>query len=313
MRCWPGSFHDRLLDLNWAVRQRVLFYRNPMSRKAESLTLSEDDHCRLRKLIESKFVPARVQLRARLLLGAAEGLSNHELAVRFSVSRPTVMKWRRHYVSHGLEDLLIPRTPSRRRAAALGKELEIINVAMGSRPGDAFRWTIHGLASTLHVSRDTVQRTLKNYGIDGKMLAGASHPEPIIISLDPFFGLRITAVVGLYFHMFDRALAFAVDPRLGPSEDHCESSPDLFEPRDIDALMADMKSLDAVIVGGEQQPDDFIKYLDLLDNKVPEELDVHLVMLFYASGIHRDASIQDWLSRHPRFLSHFTPRTDGSS
>jgi hypothetical protein len=89
---WPGSFRGRL----WIQSGSAPVYRNPMSRKAESLTLSEDDRWRLRKLIESKFVSSRVQLRARLLLGAAEGLSNHELAIRFSVSRPTVMKWRRH-------------------------------------------------------------------------------------------------------------------------------------------------------------------------------------------------------------------------
>ena len=95
-----------------------------MSRKAEPLTLSEDDSWRLRRIIESEFLPSRIQLRARILLGAAEGLSNHELATRFSVSRPTVMKWRRRYVKHGLDGLLRQRTPSDRRPAALHKELE---------------------------------------------------------------------------------------------------------------------------------------------------------------------------------------------
>ena len=106
-----------------------------MSHKADSLMLSEDDCWRLRKLIDSKFVLPRVQLRARLLLGAAEGLSNHDLAARFYVSRPTVIKWRREYVQHGLDGLLIPPAPSHRRAAAGHKQLEIINVALGSRPG----------------------------------------------------------------------------------------------------------------------------------------------------------------------------------
>jgi transposase len=117
-----------------------------MSHKAQSLTLSEDECWRLKRILESKLVPARVQLRAQVLLGAAAGLSNHELAVRFFVSRPTVIKWRKHYVEHGLKDLLLPRAPSRRRSAAGRKEIEIINVSLGSRPGNASRWTIHGLA-----------------------------------------------------------------------------------------------------------------------------------------------------------------------
>ena len=123
--------------------------------------------------MEAKFVPARVQLRARVLLGAAEGLSNHDLGARFSVSRPTVMKWRRHYVEHGLAGLLVPRTPSERRAAeAARKELQIVNISLGTYPNYASRWTVHGLALELHVSRATVQRAWKNYGITPKMVEG---------------------------------------------------------------------------------------------------------------------------------------------
>jgi transposase len=133
-----------LMDVE--VAQRKAYLCLPMSHKAQSLTLSEDECWRLKRILESKLVPARVQLRAQVLLGAAEGLSNHELAGRFSVSRPTVMKWRRHYGEHGLDGLLIPRAPSARRVAAIRKELEIVNVSLGSRPGNAYRWTIHGLA-----------------------------------------------------------------------------------------------------------------------------------------------------------------------
>jgi transposase len=39
--------------------------------------------------------------RARLLLLAAEGVSNTEIAERLGVSRPTVIAWRQRYVREG--------------------------------------------------------------------------------------------------------------------------------------------------------------------------------------------------------------------
>lgn len=312
-----------------------------MSRKAESLTVSDDDLWKLRRLIDSKLNPARLKLRARVILGATEGLSNHELADRFSVSRPTVIKWRRDYVKHGLGGLLIPRAPSDRSAADLRKELEIVNLSFGSYPQyGGLRWTIHRLARHLHVSRATVQRTWKKYGITGRKLWGKGYPDPVIISPDPSFGLRITAVVGLYYHAIDRALAFAVDPRPAISASFTDGDCGGPAAAEIDSLLAALKSLPAVTTIGDSQPaslnlDSFIEdvnyllrlraaaqslpavggqpasfltYLNRLDGKVPGELEVHLVMQWYGCGVHTEAAVQQWLSGHPRFLLHFIPR-----
>ena len=47
---------------------------------------------------------------------------------------------------------------------------------------------------------------------------GRDYNDAAVISPDPLFGRRITAIVGLFFHIEDRALAFAVDT--GPVERH---------------------------------------------------------------------------------------------
>ena len=50
---------------------------------------------------------------------------------------------------------------------------------------------------------------------------------------------------------------------------------------------------------------EFRRFLDLIDEQVPDELVVHVVLDNVAS--HRTAEIQRWLQRHPRFQFHFTP------
>lgn len=210
------------------------------------------------------------------------------------------------------------------RRPALRKETEIINCALGSYPRDTYRWTVHGLARELHVSRKTVQRTLKNYRITPRMLAGGGavvDPESLILSVDPLFGRRIVAVAGLYYNMWDRALAFAVAPEAGLSEDRLrlDGGSGLFDAREIDALMAALNAMDTVMVFSrppvgaamlvsETEVAGFLKYLNHLDQKVAAEHDVHLIMQWYGMGVHRNLFARDWLSAHPRFQPHFVPR-----
>ncbi len=54
---------------------------------------------------------------------------------------------------------------------------------------------------------------------------------------------------------------------------------------------------------------EFKKFLVRIDDEVPEDLDVHLILDNYAT--HKTPDIKRWLLRHPRFHLHFTP-TSGS-
>ncbi|MCU1235395.1 MAG: putative transposase [Candidatus Solibacter sp.] len=51
----------------------------------------------------------------------------------------------------------------------------------------------------------------------------------------------------------------------------------------------------------------FIKFLNLLEKEVPEELDIHLILDSYST--HKSAAVQRWLKprKRRRFHFHFTP------
>jgi len=50
---------------------------------------------------------------------------------------------------------------------------------------------------------------------------------------------------------------------------------------------------------------EFRQFLDLIEQNVPDPLDVHLI--FDNSSPHKTPAIQPWLVKHPRFHLHFTP------
>ena len=50
---------------------------------------------------------------------------------------------------------------------------------------------------------------------------------------------------------------------------------------------------------------EFLRFLKLIDDAVPDGLDLHLICDNYAT--HKTPEVKKWLLRHPRFHLHFTP------
>ena len=74
------------------------------------------------------------------------------------------------------------------------------------------------------------------------------------------------------------------------------------------SLFAALDTKTGKVIGQNQQrhrSKEFRNFLDTIEENVPEELDVHLIMDNY--GTHRTKLIQNWLAKRPRFHVHFTP------
>ena len=75
------------------------------NRPAPALLLRDGDREELLRLTRSSRAPAGLALRARIVLLAADGVSNTTIADGVGVSRPTVIKWRDRFLAHGLAGL----------------------------------------------------------------------------------------------------------------------------------------------------------------------------------------------------------------
>src|ERR1700688_2054172 len=64
---------------------------------APALRLSPSQHQELMKITNHPSTPQAIVLRCRVVLGAAKGIANNELARQLSTSLPTVLLWRRRF------------------------------------------------------------------------------------------------------------------------------------------------------------------------------------------------------------------------
>src|SRR3954465_12758580 len=89
---------------------------------AAPLVLREGDRSRLESLTRSSSVRAGVAQRARIVLLAADGLPNAEIARRTGASRPAVVGWRARYEAGGVAALQdLPRS---------GRPVEVDEIAV---------------------------------------------------------------------------------------------------------------------------------------------------------------------------------------
>src|SRR6266508_3234952 len=75
------------------------------NRPAPALMLRDGDRERLESWLRSRSVKAGLVKRARIVLLAADGLTNLEIAARVGASRTTVIEWRNRYLARGLAGL----------------------------------------------------------------------------------------------------------------------------------------------------------------------------------------------------------------
>ena len=86
------------------------------NRKAAALPLREGDRQELERLTRSTTVRAASARRARIVLLAADGVGNQEIADTVGVSRPIVNLWRGRYADSGLAGLADVPRPGRPRS-----------------------------------------------------------------------------------------------------------------------------------------------------------------------------------------------------
>src|SRR3954452_19915751 len=97
---------------------------------ASPLPIAPEDLAELRRWARSSQLPAVLAQRARILLLAAGGTSNTEIAQRVGVSRPPVIACRRRYTQRGLDGLPDRLRPGRPQTVRRTRRAEILSVTL---------------------------------------------------------------------------------------------------------------------------------------------------------------------------------------
>jgi transposase len=286
---------------------------------AAPLVLREGDRARLESLTRSSSVRAGLASRARIVLLAADGLPNAEIARRTGTSRPTVVDWRARYDLGGIGAL--QDQPRSGRPPKIDEiDVVVATLADDGRPPahlGVTHWSARLLAQELKISFATVARIWRKWDLQPWRV------QTFKFSTDPELDAKIRDVVGLYLDPPERAVVLCVDEKsqvqaLDRTAPILPIMPGVPEKQTHDYVRNGTTTLFAaleVATGRVEQAclprhrhQEFLRFLKQVAKAWPR-VKLHVVVDNYAT--HKHPTVKAWLARNPRVTLHFTP-TSGS-
>ena len=282
--------------------------------KAVSIVLSDEERLDLESRVRRRKSSHGTARRARIVLLAADGLSNTAIAEKLGVSRLTVGTWRRRFSERRLEGLDDEPRPGAPRKIGDDKIVEVVTRTLETVPQDATHWSRRSMARATGLSATTVHRIWGAFGLQPHRV------ESFKLSSDPKFVDKVRDIVGLYLDPPERALVLCVDEKsqiqaLDRTQPMLPMRPGQAERRTHDykrygttTLFAALDVAAGTVIGTcmkRHRAREFRAFLDEVESNVPADLDIHLIMDNASS--HKTKLIRDWFAKRPRWHRHFTP------
>jgi putative transposase len=286
----------------------------PGGRPLAPLTISPDEREELISITRSRSMPQALATRARIVLLAADGRSNTHIAEKLGLSKPTVGIWRKRYLNQRLQGLYDEPRPGGPRSIRDEEVAALIRKTLKSKPRDGTHWTCRSIAAETKLSKSTVQRVWKAFGLQ------PHRQKHFKISTDPFFVEKVRDIVGLYLNPPDHAIVLCVDeksqiqaldrtqPLLPLGLGYVEGVTHDYVRHGTTTLFAALDIASGRVLTKckrQHRHQEFLQFLRHIEASVPKKLDVHLIVDNYAT--HKHATVRRWLAARPRFHIHFTP------
>jgi transposase len=278
------------------------------------LELTADERSQLESWTRRRTSAQALALRSRIVLLAADGLKNTEIAAELGIHRNVAGKWRARFLAHRLDGLTDEPRPGRPRTISDEQVEEVVIKTLETTPRDATHWSTRSLAREVGLTQSAVQRIWKAFGLQ------PHRQQTWKLSKDPLFIEKVRDVVGLYLNPPERAVVLCVDEksqiqaldRTAPILPMLPGTPARathdYRRAGTSSLYAALDLTTGKVIGAlhsRHRAIEFKQFLQALDRQVPQDLGVHLVL--DNSSTHKTPAIQRWLAAHPRFVLHFTP------
>ena len=284
-------------------------------RVAPPVTIDQSQRETLQQWARSRSLPARQIERARVVLLAAEGKTDLEIAASLSISNQKAARWRKRFLQLGFAGLVkdAPR-PGRKPAISATRKEELIRKTTQSKPANATHWSTRTMAAEMGVSEATVRRIWHAHGLKPHRL------ESFKISTDKHFAAKLEDIVALYLNPQEHAIVMCVDeksqiqaldrtqPSLPLKKGRCGTMTHDYKRNGTATLFAALNVSDGTVISmcdDRHRHQEWLQFLRVIDQVTPAGKDLHLIADNYAT--HKHAKVQRWLKRHPRFHVHFTP------
>lgn len=281
-------------------------------RVAPVVELNEEQESELTRLVCSGLTSVRLAQRARIVLLAAQGMQNKDIAERLGVGRVQVARWRERYIESGVQG--IERDLPRGAPPVRVDVQRLVELTTQSTPKAATHWSTRKMGAVMGVSASTVLRHWQANGLKPHIVRGFK------VSRDPQFVEKLDDIVGLYMSPPEHALVLCCDeksqvqaldrtqPGLPLKKGRAQTMTHDYKRHGTTTLFAALNVLDGKVIGQCQQRHthaEWLKFLRKIDRQTPRDKTLHLIADNYAT--HKHPLVQQWLTKHPRFNMHFTP------
>jgi transposase len=280
-------------------------------RRAASVELSPAERSELEAWTDRPGPSDRLRMRAQIVLEAAGGRANGEIARQLGIHSETVARWRHRFAVNRIEGLRrdAPRSRGPRKGAPDLVD-RILRTTLEAPPPHGTPWTTRSLGRAFNVSHMFVHRVWKTHGLS------PSSPAP---NPSPSFERPWVDVVGVYIDAPAAALVFAVGAREGGSDEpiaHPRMDPDLsggfllpgqHAPASLAGVLSRAEELLPRLANARRSPSELLVFLRSLDESTPPGTELHVVFdrpLEYISD-----RVGTWLRAHPRFHVRTAPAT----
>jgi len=132
---------------------------------AVAIVLTEAERSELEGWARRRMSAAWLAMRARIVLAAADGGSNTELADRLDLSFATVRRWRNRFAELRLDGLVDEPRPGRPRVVGDERIEALITATLETTPPDATHWSTRSMAEHLGLSQSMVSRVWRAFGL----------------------------------------------------------------------------------------------------------------------------------------------------
>jgi transposase len=284
-----------------------------VARAAGVIELSESEERELRGWLRRPSVPQQQATRARIVLRAAEGATNTQIAAETHVSLPTVGLWRRNFCDRRLDGLADAPRPGRPREIDDDEVQRVLAKTLETPPDGSTHWSVRRLAAATGVSASTVHRIWRDHKLKPHQVRSFK------FSKDPQLTEKIVDVVGLYMEPPKGALVLCIDektqiqaldrtqPTLPIKPGRSARMTHDYKRNGTTSLYAALEIATGEVTGAcypKHRHQEFLAFLNTLVRAYPRQ-PLHVVL--DNSSTHSTPEVERWLQRHKRVHFHFTP------
>jgi transposase len=280
-----------------------------------TVEVSAADRRQLVAIAADRNSPQKHVWRAQIVLLTAEGCGTAEIMRRADASKTTVWRWQQRYMMEGVAGLLRDKTrPSRIPPLTVEVEADVVSRTLAEPTGETTHWTAPAMAKMSGISVSSVQRIWRKHGLQPHRM------RQFKLSNDPQFAAKLHDIVGLYVDPPAHAVVLSLDeksqiqaldrtqPGLPIKPGRCQTMTHDYKRHGTTTLFAALSVLDGRVIGccmQRHRHSEFIRFLNAVERQVPAGKLIHAVLDNYAT--HKHPKVLAWLSRHPRWIFHFTP------